>query len=113
MANISQATGAASITTLKLMTDPNVPAAVRLRAAERVLGQAIKGIELEDIEAVPNVTDHANDPPILTTNAPTAFPAGRYCLIRIDLCDNLMTLVNHHGGETRQYCPRGRYRQDW
>jgi hypothetical protein len=33
------------------MTDPNVPAAVRLRAAECVFDHAIKGIELEDIEA--------------------------------------------------------------
>jgi hypothetical protein len=41
---------AAGITILKLMTDPNVPAAVRLRAAECVFGMAIKGIETEDIE---------------------------------------------------------------
>jgi hypothetical protein len=45
-----QATGAATITVLKLMTDPNAPAAVRLRAAECVFAHAIKGIELEDIE---------------------------------------------------------------
>ena len=32
------------------MTDPNAPAAVRLRAAECVFALAIKGIELEDIE---------------------------------------------------------------
>ncbi|MGD1096607.1 MAG: hypothetical protein ABSB35_32015 [Bryobacteraceae bacterium] len=30
--------------------DPNVPAAVRLRAAESVIAHAIKGVELEDIE---------------------------------------------------------------
>jgi hypothetical protein len=47
---MQQATGAASVTILKLMTDPNVPAAVRLRAAECVFAHAIKGIELEDIE---------------------------------------------------------------
>jgi hypothetical protein len=35
---------------LKLMSDPNVPAAVRLRAAEFVFDRAIKGVELEDIE---------------------------------------------------------------
>ena len=35
---------------LKLMTDPNVPAAVRLRAAECVLDRATKSLELEDIE---------------------------------------------------------------
>jgi hypothetical protein len=32
------------------MTDPNVPAAVRLRAAECVFSLAVKGIEFEDIE---------------------------------------------------------------
>ena len=47
----SRPLGAASVTILKLMTDPNVPAAVRLRAAECVFDRAIKGIELEDIEA--------------------------------------------------------------
>ena len=50
IARLQQATGAAAITVLKLMTDPNVPAAVKLRAAECVFAHAIKGIELEDIE---------------------------------------------------------------
>jgi len=48
---MQQATGAAATIVMKLMTDPNVPAAVRLRAAECVFDRAIKGIELEDIEA--------------------------------------------------------------
>jgi hypothetical protein len=39
---MQHATGAASVTILKLMTDPNVPAAVRLRAAECVFDRAIK-----------------------------------------------------------------------
>jgi transposase-like protein len=51
VARMQQATGAAAITILKLMTDTNVPAAVRLRAAECVFDHAIKGVELEDIEA--------------------------------------------------------------
>ena len=51
IARMQQATGAAAITVLKLMTDPNVPAAVKLRAAECVFAHAIKGIELEDIES--------------------------------------------------------------
>jgi hypothetical protein len=51
VARVQHATGAASVTILKLKTDPNVPAAVRLRAAECVFDRAIKGIELEDIEA--------------------------------------------------------------
>jgi hypothetical protein len=50
VARMQHATGAASVTVLKLMTDPNVPAAVRLRAAECVFAHAIEGIELEDIE---------------------------------------------------------------
>jgi len=50
-ARMQQATGAGGVTILKLMTDPNVPAAVRLRAAEGVFGLAVKWIETEDIEA--------------------------------------------------------------
>jgi transposase-like protein len=50
VARMQQATGAAGTVVLKLMTDPNVPAAVKLRAAECVFDRAIKGIELEDIE---------------------------------------------------------------
>jgi hypothetical protein len=51
VARMQQAAGAAGVTILKLMTDPNVPAAVRLRAAEGVFGLAVKWIETEDIEA--------------------------------------------------------------
>jgi len=51
VARLQQATGAATTIFLKLMTDPNVPAAVRLRAAECVFDRAIKGVELDDIEA--------------------------------------------------------------
>jgi hypothetical protein len=51
IARMQQATGAAGVTIPKLMTDANVPAAVRLRAAECVFGLAVKGMELEDIEA--------------------------------------------------------------
>ena len=50
VARMQHATGAASVTILKLMTDPNVPPPVRLRAAECVFDRAIKGIELEDID---------------------------------------------------------------
>lgn len=50
VARMQQTTGAAGVTILKLMTDPDVPAAVRLRAAECVFGMAVKGIETEDIE---------------------------------------------------------------
>ena len=50
VARMQQATGAAASVVLKLMTDPNVPAAVKLRAAECVFDRAFKGVELEDIE---------------------------------------------------------------
>ncbi len=49
-ARMQQNTGAAVTTILKVMTDPTVPAAVRLRAAESVLDNAVKAIELEDTE---------------------------------------------------------------
>jgi hypothetical protein len=51
VARMQQATGAAGTVALKLMTDPNVPAAVRLRAAEFVFDRAIRGIEIEDLDA--------------------------------------------------------------
>jgi len=50
VARMQQATGAAATTVLKLMTDMNIPAAVRFRAAECVFDRAFKGVELEDIE---------------------------------------------------------------
>ena len=50
-ARLQQATGAAATTFLKLMVDPNVPPAVRLRAADSVFNHSAKAIEIEDIEA--------------------------------------------------------------
>jgi cytosine/adenosine deaminase-related metal-dependent hydrolase len=50
-ARLQQAMGAAGTTVLKLMTDLNVPAAVRLRAAECVLDRGLKSIEIDDIDA--------------------------------------------------------------
>ncbi len=40
----------AGVTILKLMTDQNVPPAVKLRAAEAVFGLALRGVEVEDID---------------------------------------------------------------
>jgi hypothetical protein len=51
VARLQQATGAAAIPVVKLMTDANVPAAVWLRAAECVFDRAFKAIEIEDIDA--------------------------------------------------------------
>ena len=50
VARMQQATGPAGNVILKLMTDPSVPPAVRLRAAENVFTHAIKGIELQDLD---------------------------------------------------------------
>ena len=49
-ARLQQATGAAGVTILKLMTDPNVSPGVRLRSAACVFDYAFKGIEVEDID---------------------------------------------------------------
>ena len=48
-ARLQQATGAASTAILKMMVDPAVPPAVRLRAAACMMTRAQKSIELEDI----------------------------------------------------------------
>ena len=39
------------MTLLKLMSDPNMPGAVRLRAAAYVIDYGIKSVEVDDIEA--------------------------------------------------------------
>src|SRR5712692_7293140 len=51
IARLHQAAGAAVGTLVKVMVDPNSPAAARVRAADSVLDHAAKAIELEDIEA--------------------------------------------------------------
>ncbi len=51
IARLQPSTSAATIVILRLMADPNAPAAVKLRAAESVIDHAIKSAELEDIEA--------------------------------------------------------------
>src|ERR1700674_3383031 len=51
IARLQQASSAAATTFLKLMVDPNVPASVRLRAADGVFTHAAKAIEIEDLEA--------------------------------------------------------------
>jgi predicted RecB family endonuclease len=63
VARMQQATGAAATTVLKLMTDMNIPAAVRLRAAECVFDRAFKGIEVEDIEARVSELERATEAP--------------------------------------------------
>jgi hypothetical protein len=62
IARLQQHTGVAGTILLKLMTDPNVPAAVRLRAAESVIAHAIKGIEVEDMETRIAALEEAGSP---------------------------------------------------
>ena len=51
IARLQQASSAAVTTVLKMMVDANVPASVRLRAADIVMERTSRAIELEDIEA--------------------------------------------------------------
>jgi hypothetical protein len=51
IARLQQASSAAVSTLLRVMVDVNAPAATRVRAADSVLNQAAKGIELEDMDA--------------------------------------------------------------
>jgi transposase-like protein len=50
IARLRDALGAAVMTLLKIMVDPNAPSGIRLRAAEIVLEQDAKYIALEEIE---------------------------------------------------------------
>src|ERR1700710_3123455 len=50
IARLQQASTAAVSTLLKIMVDPNSPASVRVRAADRVLDHARHAIEIEDVE---------------------------------------------------------------
>jgi hypothetical protein len=49
-ARLQQASSAAVSVVLKMMLDPNIPPACRLRAAETVLSHGVHGMEREDIE---------------------------------------------------------------
>jgi len=79
---LEQASGAAVTIVLKLLVDPNVPAGIRLRAAELVLGQGTKAIEIADIAArvaeLERAADSANRSPkratILTVSSTKALP---------------------------------------
>jgi hypothetical protein len=51
VARLQNAASAAVSTLLRVMTDKDAPAASRVRAASCVLDNALKGMELEDIEA--------------------------------------------------------------
>jgi len=51
ISRLQQGSTAAATTLLKVMVDPATPPSTRVRAAEAVLSQAAKAIEIEDIDA--------------------------------------------------------------
>jgi transposase-like protein len=51
IARLQQNSGAAATTILKIMVDPDAPPSCRLRAAERVFEYALRGMEIEDLQA--------------------------------------------------------------
>src|SRR5438270_11411757 len=50
IARLQQASSAAATTLLKIMVDPNAPASTRVRAAESVINQGSRAMEIEDLE---------------------------------------------------------------
>jgi hypothetical protein len=62
VARLQQAAPAAATTLLRMLVDSNVPASVRVRAAECIINHAIKAIELEDIEARLTELERSTDP---------------------------------------------------
>jgi hypothetical protein len=50
-ARLQQASGAAVTTLLKVMLDKDSPPASKIRAAEMVIEQSLRGVELDDVEA--------------------------------------------------------------
>ena len=51
IARLQQGTSAAASTLIKLLIDPNTPAAVKARVADSIFNHAAKAIEIEDIDA--------------------------------------------------------------
>ena len=51
IARLQQGASAAATTLLKVMIDPGTPPSVKVRAAECVMNQATRAIEIQDIEA--------------------------------------------------------------
>jgi hypothetical protein len=64
---LQHGSGAAVSTILKVMVDPNAPAAVRVRAAACVLEHAQKTFELEELEVRLKRLEQANGLEMLTT----------------------------------------------
>jgi hypothetical protein len=50
IARLQQGTSAAATALLKMLIDPNTPASVRARVADSIMKNAIRAVEMEDIE---------------------------------------------------------------
>jgi transposase-like protein len=82
IARLQDASGAAVTTVLKIMLDSKVSAGTRLRAAEIVLAQTVKAIEIEDIDvrvaelerAARSANRSRKRPAILTWSSTDALP---------------------------------------
>jgi transposase-like protein len=74
IAPLQQASSAAVTTVLKIMLDTNAPAGTRLRAAEIVLGQTAKSIEIELERAAGSANRSRECSAILTCLSTKALP---------------------------------------
>jgi hypothetical protein len=61
ISRLQQGSTAAATTLLKVMVDPATPPSTRVRAAEAVLSQAAKAIEIEDIDARVRALEEATE----------------------------------------------------
>ena len=61
ISRLQQGATAAATTLLKVMVDPATPPSTRVRAAEAVLSQAAKAIEIEDIDARVRLLEEATE----------------------------------------------------
>ena len=61
ISRLQQGSTAAATTLLKVMVDPATPPSTRVRAAEAVLSQAAKAIEIEDIDARVRILEEATE----------------------------------------------------
>jgi hypothetical protein len=76
VARLQQASNAAVGTLLRVMTDQEAPAASRVRAADVVLQTALRGMQIEEIEARVSEFDHRLEAIEQTANE--AKPPGEY-----------------------------------
>ena len=74
---VQQATGKAVATLLAVMDDPMSPASSKVSAARAVLEQALRAVEIEELEARIAKLEAAHAPQPMTTNGIYAGRTGR------------------------------------